>query len=266
MNAAAQAVLRRRAPAGVSIVDAHAHCGPYSLFFIPDAQPAAMVRVMDRSGVSTAVLSSHLAIQLDAREGNDATAAAVDAFPGRLLGYVVVNPWQDPVAELERRAGDRRFAGIKLHPDLHHYRLTGPRYDGVWEFAARIGCPVLTHTWIGSAHSDLGLLAEVADRHPDVTLLAGHAGGTRPGADAAIEVARRHSNVVLEICGSLNHGADLERMVGELGAHRVVFGSDFPFLDLRCALGRVLFAQLDDAERAAVLGENMQRLLRPASR
>jgi len=42
--------------------------------------------------------------------------------------------------------------------------------------------------------------------------------------------------------------------VGELGAERVVFGSDFPFIDLRVSLGRTVFARLGTAERAAVLG------------
>lgn len=254
MNTLAQDVLRRRAPSGVTIVDAHAHCGPYSLFFIPDADPAGMVTVLDRCGVRHAILSSHLGIQLDAAAGNRATAEAVATFPDRLSGYLVINPWQDPDAELATWAGDPRFAGVKLHPDLHGYPLTGSRYEPVLAHAERTKTPVLCHTWYGSPYDDPAHVAEVAERHPDLVLLAGHVGGPEPGIDVSVEVAARCPNVLLETCGSFVTGDHLERMVGELPPGKVVFGSDFPFIDLRFSLGRTIFARIGEAERAAVLG------------
>jgi uncharacterized protein len=256
------AVRGRRPQTEVRIVDAHAHAGPYSLFFIPEAGPQAMVRVMDRCGVAHAVLSSHLAIQLDASDGNAQTAEIVRAAPDRFTGYLTVNPWQDPVGELSRWGDDPAFGGIKLHPDLHDYPLTGRRYAPVWEFAQRTGCPVLTHSYDGSPYNDLGHVEEVATRHPAARILAGHAGATPLGFDLAIEAAERCPGLVLEVCGSLNSGPDLARMVGALGADRVVFGSDFPFIDLRMSLGRVIFSGLSQEDRAAVLGGTMTRLLR----
>ncbi|HZX07295.1 amidohydrolase family protein [Kribbella sp.] len=257
----ADAVLHRRTPELGPVVDAHAHLGPYSLFFIPDNGAEGMIRVMDRCGVTRTVLSSHLAIQLDARAGNAMTAEAVGRYPDRLSGYLVVNPWQDPVAELEHWAGDPRFAGIKVHPSLHDYRITGLRYRPVWEYAAATGSPVLTHTTTHHHCDDPGLLEEVAREHPDVTFLAGHTGLTRDGFDDAIEVARRTPNVVLELCGSFMHGDEITRMVDAVGSRQVVFGSDMPFIDQRMSLGRVLFADLSEADRAAVLGGTMTRLL-----
>jgi len=38
-------------------------------------------------------------------------------------------------------------------------------------------------------------------------------------------------------------------MVRALGADRVIFSSDIPFIDLRYSLGRVLFAGLTPASR-----------------
>lgn len=254
MNDLARAVLDRRPLAGVRVVDAHAHAGPYSLFFIPDADPASMVAVMDRCGVSVAVLSSHLGLQLDAAAGNRATARAVDAFPDRLLGYLTINPWHDPEAELAAWAGDPRFAGVKLHPDLHGYPLTGARYRPVWTHAERTGTPVLCHTWHGSPYDDVSLVAEVAERHPDATVLVGHSGGPEPGIDQAVEIAARYPKLVLETCGSFVTGGHIERMVDRLPPGKVVFGSDFPFIDLRHSLGRTVFARIGEPARAAVLG------------
>lgn len=252
-NELASAVLDRRPLTDVTVIDAHAHAGPYSLFFIPDADPAGMVRVMDRCGVDLAVLSSHLGLQLDAAAGNRATARAVDEFPDRLLGYLLINPWHDPEAELAEWAEDPRFVGIKVHPDLHGYPLTGSRYRSVWAHAERTGTPVLTHTWYGSPYNDAAHVAQVAERHPDVVLIAGHAGGPEPGIDIAIELAARHPKMILETCGSFVTGYHLERMAAELPG-KVVYGSDFPFIDLRVSLGRTVFARIGDAERTAILG------------
>lgn len=255
------AVWERRPQQDFRIVDAHAHTGPYSLFFIPEPDPAAMLRVMDRCGVSHAVFSSHLAIQLDAAAGNAATAAIVGESPDRFTGYLTVNPWQDPAGELAKWADDPRFGGVKLHPDLHDYPLTGARYAPVWEFAELTGAPVLTHTFSGSPYNDLPMLDEVCSKHPRARILAGHSGVTPLGIDSSIEVACRHPGVILEVCGSHNSGADIARMVRAVGSHRVVYGSDFPFIDLRMSLGRILFSDLNDEDRAAVLGGTITALL-----
>ncbi|MEV4087614.1 amidohydrolase family protein, partial [Nonomuraea fuscirosea] len=86
--------------------------------------------------------------------------------------------------------------------------------------------------------------------------------GEMSGRELTIEVALRRPGVILEVCGSFNSGADISRMVREVGADRVVYGSDFPFIDLRMSLGRVIFSDLAEQDRAAVLGGTMSRLLR----
>jgi uncharacterized protein len=255
------ALHERRPQTAFRIVDAHAHAGPYSLFFIPRNTAPEMVHVMDRCGVSTALISTNLGIQLDAAAGNLETARIVDAHPGRMLGYAVINPWQDAESELARWDGDPRFVGLKIHPDLHHYPLIGPRYAPVWEFAERTGLPVLTHSWFGSEYDDLAQVSAVADQHPAAQIIAGHAGVRREGVDVAIELARRHPNVHLEICGSHGHGELISIMVAELGSSRILYGSDFPFIDMRTSLGRVVFAQLDEHDAAMLLGGNIAALV-----
>ena len=261
MNELTTALWARRPQQATRIVDAHAHAGPYSVFFIPDPDPAGMIEVMDRCGVELdrQVAGEHRV--RDAAQGNAATAAVVDRAPDRFTGYLTVNPWQDPVAELSRWGDDPRFGGVKLHPDLHEYPLTGARYAPVWEYAELTGRPVLTHTFSGSPYNDLPMVDEIAGRYPRATILAGHSGVTPLGIDASIEVAERHERVILEVCGSFNTGADIARMVRRLGSHRVVYGSDFPFIDLRMSLGRILFSDLSDDDRAAVLGGTITALL-----
>jgi len=258
-------MLARRPLTGVRVVDAHAHLGPYSRFFIPEPDARAMVRVMDRCGVQVACVASHLAIELDASRGNEATLTAVASHPRRLLGLLTLNPHQDPVGEAARWGDDSRFVGIKLHPDLHGYPVNRARYGPAWELASQRRLPVLVHTAAGSDFSDPALTGEVAERHPDVTVILGHAGTTPTGFEASIELARRHPNVYLEICGSFMTGEWLRRLVDGAGADRVMYGSDMPFIDMRFSLGRVLFAGLDDDALRLVLAGTHEQLLGPSA-
>jgi len=53
----------------------------------------------------------------------------------------------------------------------------------------------------------------------------------------------------------------VEQAVAELGAKRVIFGSDAHGVDLPAALGKVLDAEITPAQRRQVLGGNMADLL-----
>lgn len=247
-------------PAVRAVVDVHAHLGPYSLFFIPAPDADRMVVVMDRTGTGVAVVASNRAIQQDAHRGNSETLLAVDAHPGRLAGYAVINPWQNPQRELERLADDDRFVGIKIHPTLHRYPVTGSRYADVWSFAQQTGCPVLSHTDQRSDVDAPALFDTIAASHPDARIIMGHAGNTPDGVDAAVAVATRHPNVNLEVCGSEMTGDLIADAAARIGGERILFGSDFPFIDQRMSLGRVLYAPLTEPERRDILCDNARRL------
>lgn len=261
--------VRNRSPLPVPVVDAHAHMGPYSRFFIDDPSPDSVLAVMDACGVDLTVFSSHRGIELDAVEGNLETRAIVERYPDRFAGWLVVNPHQDPDAVLAKFGDDPSFVGLKLHPDLHEYPITGPRYEQAWAWSAERGRPLLVHTWGGSPHDDPRMVGEAAGANPGAVALLGHSGAHPAGLDAAITAALETPGLVLETCGSTITGRWIQRMVRTVGADRVVFGSDVPFLDLRYQLGRVAFLDLTDAERAALLHDNARRILRlpePADR
>lgn len=257
----ADQVRSRRPLTGLTVVDAHAHLGPFSAFFIPEPGPEAMLRVMDRCGVRLTCLASHLAIGPDAAAGNDETAAVARRWPDRFLGYITLNPHQNPAGEVARWADDPVMLGVKLHPDLHGYPVGGEKYRPAWEFADQAGRYVLVHTFVGSPYNDPDHLREVAARYPRAAILLGHSGALDAGFERALAVARDHPNVYLELCGSWMTGKWLATLVAAAGAGRVIYGSDFPFIDQRYALGRAIFAPITPEQRALVLGGTMTRLI-----
>jgi len=151
---------------------------------------------------------------------------------------------------------------IKIHPDVQAYTVNGPLYAPIFEVAARRGKPILTHTFADSPYSDPLQFDAIATEWPQVVILLGHSGVTGEGHRRAMKVAGQHPNLYLELCGSLTTGHWIQKMVATLGPERVLYGSDFPFIELRYALGRVVFAGLAPEIVALVLGGNARRILR----
>ena len=250
--------------AGLRIVDAHCHLGPYRDFWIPRAGAAEMLAVADRCGVAVLGISAQLAIGPDWVRGNELTAETVAAFPDRLFGYAVASPHHparvpEHLAEMLRRPGMR---GVKLHPDLHASDVTGPGYRPAWEYAAAHGVPVICHTFHESPYCDTRVFGEIARRYPSLAIVLIHAGAKREAFPAAIALAREHPNLYLDVSGSFITGPWIVRMAREVGPERVIYSSDVPFIDMRFSLGRVVFSALPAADKALVLGGNADRLFR----
>lgn len=248
----------------LAVVDAHAHLGGWFNFPIPHGEASGMLRTMDACGIRAACISSFRAIAGDTRDGNLEMAEAVRAHPDRFYGHVVMSPHDPPELSLEelRHWIDEGLArGIKLHPGVHGYPITGPAYRLVWEFAAARKLPVLIHTWKGEPMSEPPMIAPLAAAYPDITFVLGHAGGTWQGYNEAAAVAKQYPNVFLEICMSRPPFGTLEWLVAEIGPQQILFGTDQPFFDPRPQLGRVAFARISEEAKRLILGGNARRLL-----
>jgi uncharacterized protein len=245
------------------IIDAHGHLGPYFKFSIPQNDADGMVAAMDAAGVSTACISSHLAISADWRRGNLETLAAVKIYPERFIGHVVINPNtpQEIKAELDQYFNNHGFKAIKIVPDTHAHPATGKGYEPAWEYAAENNRLVLAHTFHGSAYDDPQMFAELSRRYPHIPIMVVHSGALTAAFNGAIRLARDHPNIYLDISGSYITGAWIKKMVDEAGADRVIYSSDLPFIDIRYSLGRVLYSGLTADQQKAVLGGNIARLL-----
>ena len=250
-----------RVPDGVEIIDAHAHLGPWYTVNIPDGGPDGLVRTMDAAGVSRLAVSANAAIGPDFRRGNDQVAEAMRRFPGRFIGYAVPNPNypREVRPELERCLGELGFQGLKLHTGLHEYPLSGPHYRPALELAQERGLPILTHGADG--------LRDLAPDFPAAKFIVAHVGAGYNGRNRGdlIDLAAETPNVFLDTCSSEAPFRNVALLIEAVGADKILFGSDHPWIDLRYALGRVLFAEIDPKDKAKILGATFTRLLPPAT-
>jgi predicted TIM-barrel fold metal-dependent hydrolase len=103
-------------------------------------------------------------------------------------------------------------------------------------------------------------VAALARRHPSVTMICGHTGGNW---ELGIRAIRDVKNVYADLCGSDPTAGYTEMAVRELGAERVMYGSDVGGRSFASQLGKVIGADISDSDRRLVLGGNLRRVLQP---
>ncbi len=247
------------------IIDAHAHMGLWFNFHIPVSDASAMVETMDGIGMDICICSPHRAIGPDYRAGNEEVIAAQAAFPGRFVPYITINPYypaSEIEAEINRWEAQGHLRAFKIHPSFATYPADGDGYRLVWEHADAHGLTVLSHSSAGCRHGSPKRLGQLAERYPNSNVLIAHSASSWDMIEVATQAASERDNVYLDLCGSpLLFGA-LEQMVEAVGADKVLFGTDLPFIDPRPGLGRVAFSRLSDDDKRKILGLNATRLFR----
>jgi predicted TIM-barrel fold metal-dependent hydrolase len=244
-----RAALADGLPEGETIADCHAHVGRSSTYHVPRWTPAELVREMDRLGVETSCVFSFGGGGRD-DEANDLVLEAQQQWPDRFLAFAfpgVCRTAGDYEAEL-RRCIDAGFRGIKTYtedPELLRIAC------GV---ADRERLLILNHSW-GRPEQLLSL----AKQHPNAVLITGHTGRGYVG------VWREVPNVYMCTCPLIAFGAT-EWYVQHYGADRLLFGSDMSDLPHAWGFGPVLYADISDADKRAILGGNLRRLLHTHSR
>jgi len=244
----------------VPVISAHAHYGPYMGIYFPGRGEAdSMLKMMDRAGMVRAVCAPHAAL-IEPSRGHALLAEVISTHPNRFAGYWCINPNYPSALEasLEEFARSPGFVGLKLLSDYHRQPITSPNYAPALEYADEHELPVLMHTWGHSPFDGPALWSEVAARHPRATFLMGHSGYGE--WDLALDVARRHDNVYLELCAAYHVNGIIERMVRQVGSQKVLYGEDLPWFDPQYAIGCVLCARISDEDRHNILHRNAERL------
>jgi predicted TIM-barrel fold metal-dependent hydrolase len=256
------------------VLDVHVHPLPVPTIG-PGGTPSEavdfLIRHADAAGVNRMVLmnlgpSRPIAPKpAEFRAANDVCLKMRDLAPDRFLCFAYVNPAypDEAKAELDRMIARNTMVGVKLWVAV---RCSDPRVIDVVAHAAKLGVPVLQHTWIKasgnqpgeSSPADLAVLAKAV---PNAKLIMGHLLG---GGMRGIEEIRDCPNVYAETAGSDPEQGVVEQAVARLGSRRVIFGSDATGRHMAIQLGKVLGTTLSDTTKKRILWDNLARIL-PAS-
>jgi predicted TIM-barrel fold metal-dependent hydrolase len=200
----------------------------------------------------------------DMRQQNDEVLAAIKRWPDRFFGFVYLNPnhVKESLDELNRCVRDGPMVGVKLWVARH---CNTPELDPIVERAAELKAVVFQHTYLKAGGNLPGEstpmeLAELAKRHPTIPIICGHTGADW---EIGIRAVRDCKNVSVDLAGSDPTAGFTEMAVAELGAERVIYGSDAGGRSFASQLGKVYGADIPERAKRLILGENLKRLLLP---
>ena len=193
---------------------------------------------------------------------NEQVAEALALAPERLIGFVYLSPAHVDVSlgELEKYAANGPMRGVKLWVAR---RCSDPCVDPIVERAAELGLPILQHTWLKATgnypnESTPDDMAALAERCPEAKLIFGHTGGDW---EYGVMAVRGCPNVYADLSGGAPTAGVTELAVAELGAERVLFGSDAPGRSFASQIAKVLGADVPRQAKDLILGQNLARLL-----
>lgn len=252
---------------------------------------ARLLRFADRMGIDRLCVYMGTTFTTDPtpeqlRQQNDEVLQAIGHWHDRAFGFVYLSPKHvdESLRELDRCVRDGPMVGVKLWVAG---RCDQASLDPIVARATELGALVFQHTWyktggargaggaevsrLSSEWTRLGAgnlpgestpddLAALAGRHSGAAIVCGHAGGNW---ELGIRAVRARPNVLVDLGGSDPTIGFVEMAVRELGAERILFGSDVPGRSFASQLTKVQVAGITPDARRLILGENLRRLLAP---
>lgn len=256
----------------IPAIDVHAHYGQYvgstgdrlaDGFYSGDA--GEVVRRATAVNVVLTIVSPLTALKprlaKNAVAGNDEAARIVADTPG-LKQYVVVDPRiPETYHQAERMLSQPQCVGIKIHPEEHGYPISDYAKP-IFEFAAKHRTIVLTHS--SEQNSLAADFIPWVNEFPEMRLILAHIGcgwdGDLTHQVRAIQNSR-HGNVYADTSSarSITPGL-IEWAVSEVGADRVLFGTDTPLYFTAMQRARINQADLSNDIKRRILRDNAIRL------
>lgn len=238
-------------------IDAHCHVGPG---LTARQSPEALLRDMDGLGIERACISPwDAAIAVDNRAGNDYVLETARRYPGRFYAYASVNPWYARAAMDElRRAADKGACALELAPHLQGCQLTDGIVFPVVEAAIERGLPIYVPTGIPVSAMPMQL-CYLARTYPQGIFIEGRYGFPDFWTDAHPSV-QDTPNIYVDV--SYNAPSTILNAIGAVGAKRVIFSSDSPYLSLQGEVEKLRSLPVEESALALVAGGNMEMLLR----
>jgi uncharacterized protein len=243
------------------IIDSHCHAGKGDGLTGPWDTDAPLERYLlraARAGISRTVLFP--AFHTDYAVANREVARIVATRPGRFYGFAFLHPDRDRgrAASMVREAVEQLgFVGLKVH--RHDGRMTRE----ICEAAAAYRLPV-NYDVMG----EVSVVELLATQYPRVSFIIPHLSSFADdwrAQQAFIDHLVRHPNIYTDTSGIRRFDL-LEEAVRRAGAHKILFGSDGPWLHPGVELAKVSALRLSPADEARVLAGNFLQLIAPVRR
>lgn len=201
----------------------------------------------------------------DIRIRNDSVLRAVQRYPDRIRGMCFVIPGQYQVALDEvKRCLDAGMIGLKLY---NQYKIDDPAVYPVIELAIERRVPILEHAGFIEAREHLDRqplisngrhFANLNEHYPEAMLIHAHIGGGGDWEQSIRWMRDTSEHLYCDVSGSNLDDGQVEQAVQDMGAERVLFGTDGTMCG---SVGKVIDATLTDEAKRSIFFGNAEAIL-----
>lgn len=253
------------------IIDVHSHnvrphSNKVSGFHTPDENFSVIewIDYMNLCSIEQSFLNPMESIFDPAENAEELTGELRSEATGRFRFFVPFHPGKDDghLSSFKKQLEHPDCVGIKIHPTVHETPADDDVYETVWELAAELNKPIMTHSWEISDYNPVQKYS-FPDRfrrwleiYPQVNLCLGHAGGRANAFRVVTQLCSEFSNIFVDISGDYFDNGMIEAIVAAIGTDRVLFGTDVNWFDSRCMLGAVIGANLSIEDKLKILRYN----------
>lgn len=234
----------------------------------------------------------------EARKCNDEIARVVQKYNDRLDGMAIL-PLQDieeSLLELERATSDLGLKGVMINSNINWKPLDSPEFFPLYDMASKIGIPIHIHptvpvctdlqneyalfTVVGFLFdSSLAvmrlILSGILDKFPNTKFIISHLGSLLPYIKQRLDdqwesfppplrgaITVAPSNYLKRFyVDTVNNYPPAYAIAKEIfGSERILFGTDYPFLDSSGGSNCVENLDYSEQEKRRVFSENARKL------
>lgn len=258
----------RGLPIAVPILDSHTHLiedggGTGSGYPMARGDIDAMIAAYRMIGIQRMSIAPWLGICADSQAGNELAEHTMRKYPDEVISYAVIDPnYVDDVGEEARKWHiEKGFKGMKPYYYTSRIKYTDPVYEPWWTLANEKRLYALVDPGLYDEREYLNHIEELASRYPEVNFFMDHAGRTFEIAVDYAGVAKKYDNVTLQLTFTSVTLGVIEYLVREVGADKILFGTDSPMRDPRPQVGWLAYAGISLEDKKQIFGGNFARIV-----
>jgi len=234
-----------------------------------DGTTGGLLHQMEAEGVDLSVV---LNIATNQKQMHNVNDFAISLQSDYTVGFGSIWPWE-PVAAIEElyRLREAGVKGVKLHPEYQDFYVDDDRMTAIYETIDELGLIVVFHAGLDNGYPPpaMGELSAKAAPERFARILSGfaspvalaHMGGYLLWLEVENYLVGKNVYFDTSFCFTRIPMPLFARMVTAHGADKILYGSDSPWSSPRQERQMIEALDINDTEKAAILGGNAARLL-----